>query len=70
MPSDDERWLDDFIQRMARPGPAEGAFFERRQRLGLGVGLDANGTLIYARDAKLSPNTGMKDNAEREDAPE
>lgn len=41
-------WLDEFTRKMAEPGPDERAFFERRQRLGRGVGLDAGGNIIRA----------------------
>jgi hypothetical protein len=43
-------WLDAFNEKMGRPTEAEEAFFARRQALGRGVGLDAGGSLIYARD--------------------
>ena len=35
---------------MDQAGPDEDAFFERRRRLGLGVGLDDDGNLVYAKD--------------------
>lgn len=41
-------WIDSFSEAMARPGPREEAFFARRRRLGLGVGLDAAGNLVRA----------------------
>ncbi len=43
-------WLDGFTERMGAPAKAEEAFFARRQSLGQGVGLDAAGNLVYARD--------------------
>lgn len=43
-------WLDAFTERMAEPTAAEMAFFAQRKRLGQGVGLDAGGNLVYAKD--------------------
>lgn len=43
-------WLDAFTDRMGRPSQEEEAYFARRQRLGQGVGLDAGGNLVYAKD--------------------
>lgn len=43
-------WLDGFTARMAEPSGAERAFFARRRMLGRGVGLDAGGNLVYAKD--------------------
>ncbi|QLF71987.1 hypothetical protein FE840_020550 (plasmid) [Peteryoungia desertarenae] len=40
-------WLDAFTNKMAEAGPDEKAFFAKRQKLGLGVGLDAGGNLIH-----------------------
>lgn len=37
---------DRLIEKMGQPGPAEEAFFARRRKLGLGVGLDAAGNLV------------------------
>ena len=45
-----EVWLDAFTERMAEPGYDEEEFFEGRQRLGLGVGLDGVGNLVHAKD--------------------
>lgn len=46
--TDEEKavWLDGFEGQMAAPGPEEGAFFDRRRKLGLGVGLDYAGNLV------------------------
>jgi hypothetical protein len=44
----DKAWLDDFTDKLGRVGPEEEAFFERRRRLGLGVGLDEDGSLVCA----------------------
>lgn len=41
-------WLNSFVEAMGEPGPEEAAFFDRRRRLGLGVGLDAEGNLVRA----------------------
>lgn len=48
--SDEEKdvWLDSFTDLMAAPATEEKAFYAKRQRLGLGVGLDAGGNLIHA----------------------
>lgn len=43
-------WLDGFTEKMGQPSQAEAAFFARRRALGQGVGLDAAGNLVYARD--------------------
>ncbi len=43
-------WLDAFTEKMAHPSEAEEAFFAKRQALGRGVGLDAGGNLVYAKD--------------------
>lgn len=50
--SEDEEaaWLDAFTDKMGQPSQDEQAFFARRQALGRGVGLDAGGNLIHARD--------------------
>ncbi|MBP0485188.1 hypothetical protein [Sagittula salina] len=42
-------WVEAFNEKMGEPGEHEEAFFARRRRLGLGVGLDENGNLVYAR---------------------
>lgn len=41
-------WIEAFSEKMGEPGKNEEAFFARRRRLGLGVGLDENGNLVYA----------------------
>jgi len=43
-------WLDAFTEKMGRPSEVEEAFYAQRRSLGRGVGLDAGGNLIYARD--------------------
>ena len=43
-------WLDAFTEKMAQPTEAEQAFHARRQSLGRGVGLDAGGNLVHARE--------------------
>lgn len=46
--TDEEKdvWLDGFVEKMGQPRPDEEAYFARRRRLGLGVGLDAAGNLV------------------------
>ncbi|OOY06956.1 hypothetical protein [Thioclava sp. F36-7] len=44
-------WLDAFTEAMSKPTAQEIAFFERQRALGLGVGLDENGDLVYARQS-------------------
>jgi len=46
--TDEEKdvWLDSFIEKMGQAGSDENAFFARRRRLGLGVGLDTAGNLV------------------------
>lgn len=44
-------WLDAFTEAMSNPTAQEIVFFERRRALGLGVGLDENGDLVYARQS-------------------
>jgi hypothetical protein len=41
-----EVWLDGFAAQLGRPSPQEERFFAKRRRLGQGVGLDADGTLV------------------------
>ncbi|CUH45108.1 hypothetical protein [Ruegeria atlantica] len=43
-----EIWADVFMQQMANPTPAEGAFFAERRRKGLGVGHDEGGSFVHA----------------------
>ncbi|MGG7539734.1 TA system antitoxin ParD family protein [Rhizobium sp. Nf11,1] len=43
-------WLDAFTTKMAEATTAEQEFFAQRRMLGRGVGLDAGGNLIYAKD--------------------
>lgn len=49
-PEEDAAWLEAFTTRMAEVPAAEAQFFARRARLGQGVGLDAGGNLVYARE--------------------
>lgn len=46
--TDEEKdvWLDSFVEKMGGAGADEDAFFARRRRLGLGVGLDGAGNLV------------------------
>lgn len=41
-------WLDGFTEKMSAPSAAEKAFFEKRRKLGQGVGLDAAGNIVHA----------------------
>jgi len=43
-------WLDAFTEKMAQQSEAEQVYFAERQALGRGVGLDAGGNLVYAKD--------------------
>lgn len=45
-------WTDFFVEKMTLPGSDEEAFFARRRRLGLGVGLDADGKLVREHPPK------------------
>lgn len=47
---EDVAWLDAFTEKMGHPSEAEECFFARRQTLGRGVGLDAGGNLVYAKE--------------------
>lgn len=50
--SDFVKQLDALTDKLSVPGPNEEAFFEERQRNGLGVGLDDEGNLINADAVK------------------
>lgn len=43
---EDAAWEVAFIEAMGRPSKKELAFFERRRKLGIGVGLDEEGRLV------------------------
>ncbi len=43
-------WLDAFTEKMGQPSKSEEAFYEQRRVLGQGVGLDAGGNLVFAKD--------------------
>lgn len=45
-------WLDSFVEKMGQSGSDEDAFFARRRRLGLGVGLDAAGNFVREKTAR------------------
>lgn len=45
---EDAVWVKCFSEKMAGGSAKEKAFWARRRRLGLGVGLDASGNLVYA----------------------
>ena len=53
----DPGWIDWFSKKMDQAGPDEEAFFERRRRLGIGVGLDEDGNLVYDKDLPEVKNT-------------
>ena len=42
--------LEALVHAFTQEGPNEDAFYERRRRLGLGVGLDGEGNIIHASD--------------------
>jgi hypothetical protein len=46
----DPMWIDWFAEQMDQASPEEKAYWERRRRLGLGVGIDGNGNLVYGKD--------------------
>lgn len=48
---DKDAWLDDFVEKMSKPGPREETFFKERQKQRLGVGLDPAGSLVRASGA-------------------
>ncbi len=41
--------LEDLLNSISRPTPEEEAFFAKRRSLGLGVGLDAHGKMVYPK---------------------
>lgn len=43
-------WLEEFTPKMDEPTADERKFFRERKMSGLGVGIDAGGNLIYAKD--------------------
>lgn len=44
---EDESWVDEFLEKMSRPSEVEKDFFAQRKALGLGVGMDEDGKLVY-----------------------
>ncbi|WP_417260622.1 TA system antitoxin ParD family protein [Celeribacter sp.] len=46
---EDAVWTEVFIEKMGEPSDEEKTLFAERRRLGIGVGLDASGNLIYAK---------------------
>ncbi|MDF3384510.1 MULTISPECIES: hypothetical protein [unclassified Sulfitobacter] len=52
----DPKWIEWFMKKMDQPGPNEEALWERRRRLGLGVGLDDDGNLVYAKGLSEAKN--------------
>ncbi|WP_425050076.1 TA system antitoxin ParD family protein [Psychromarinibacter sp. S121] len=49
-PEEEDAWLDAFTEKMGEAAEDEAAFFARRVRLGRGVGLDAAGNIVRAKD--------------------
>ena len=43
-------WFEDLADKLRNPGPDEETFFAKRRELGLGVGLDENDNLVYAKN--------------------
>lgn len=43
-------WLEAFTEALKSPTQKQDEFFALRRRLGRGVGLDAGGNLVYAKD--------------------
>ena len=63
----DPEWMEWFFKKMNEAGPEEEAFWERRQRLGLGVGLDESGNIISMKDvlrAEILGSVSMVDQDE------
>ena len=44
-------WLDAFTTKMAQPSEVERTLFAQRKTFGRGVGLDAGGNLVFAKNA-------------------
>ncbi|OOY22464.1 hypothetical protein BMI91_19475 [Thioclava sediminum] len=63
MTSDNEQELDRLTRAFSQPGPAEEEFFARRRAAGLGVGIGADGQLVYASESarKLKRAERMSD---------
>ena len=51
-----DAWLEDFTKKMGKASEEEEAFWHRRRQLGLGVGLDEVGKLIYGKDHVSEPS--------------
>lgn len=54
---EDAAWTKAFIEKMGRSSDEEKTFFAERRRLGIGVGLDASGNLIYAEPSVAEAHT-------------
>jgi hypothetical protein len=50
-PEEDAAWLQAFSEKMGEGSEEEAAFYANRTKLGLGVGLDASGNLVYADES-------------------
>lgn len=57
-----EAYFDRFAELMRTASPEEGAFWAERRRLGLGVGMDDDGNLIYSA-VLMPPATKVAVNA-------
>lgn len=60
-PSNGSDRLTEIQYKTGRPTEAIEAFFAERRKLGLGVGLDENGNLIYGENAAGKKATTPKD---------
>ena len=63
----DPEWMEWFFKKMNEAGPEEESFWERRRRLGLGVGLDESGNIISMKDvlrAEILGSVSMVDQDE------
>ena len=59
----DPGWIEWFSEKMDQAGPDEDAFWERRRRLGLGVGLDDDWNLVYAKDLLEAKNASKPESS-------
>ncbi len=48
-----EVWFDQFATQMTKPGQQEKAFYNKRKKLGRGVGMKSSGELIYQEAKNL-----------------
>ena len=64
----DPEWMEWFSKKMNEASLEEEAFWERRRRLGLGVGLDENGNLVSAKDVLRTEILGSVSMVEQDEA--